>query len=207
MWILTKNYLRNSLIFSVDINSKLINVKLINKNNVKHCYLRIKDKNLLQITANKYFTLTDAKNLIENKKEWIDKHLNKVTKTISSDEYCYLGKIYTNKYFSKKELVEFYRKKSNEIITPLVEKNAKLMNLYPISLKYRNNKTRWGSCSYKNAINLNLNLMKLPIEAIEYVVIHELAHIKHKNHSKRFWNLVEKYCENYKECEKILKSF
>jgi len=49
--------------------------------------------------------------------------------------------------------------------------------------------------------------MKLPLEAIEYVVVHELAHIKHKNHSKSFWNLVKEFNPDYKEAEKMLKNY
>ena len=81
------------------------------------------------------------------------------------------------------------------------------MSLYPSNLKFRNNKGRWGSCSYKNSISLNINLMKFPLSVIEYVIIHELAHIKHKNHSKFFWDLVEVFCPKYKDEEVLLKSF
>jgi len=193
--------------FIVNLNSRNINVKLINKRNVKHCYLRVVENNMLQITANKYFTVDDAKKLINKKSDWILGHLSKATKNLLENEYYYLGEIYAVSYLTEEKLIKFYKEKAEEIITPLVEKNSKLMELFPSSLKYRNNKTRWGSCSYKNGINLNLNLLKYPIYVIEYVVIHELAHIKHKNHSRDFWKLVEKFCPNYKNCEKILKTF
>lgn len=195
------------MIFYIEINSKKINIKLINKRSVKHCYLRIVDNKTLQITANIYFTKNDAKKLIENKKDWILSHLNKVSNNLQNGEYCYLGKIYKSQFLDEKGIIDFYKEKVNEIITPIVEEKSKIMNLYPSSLKYRNNKSRWGSCSYKNGIILNINLLKFPIEVIEYVVIHELAHIKEKNHSKKFWDLVEKYCSNYKKCEKTLKNF
>ena len=63
------------------------------------------------------------------------------------------------------------------------------------------------SLYYKNGLNFNILLMKFPIEVMEYVIVHELAHIKHKNHSKDFWNLVAVYCSNYKEVEKLFKNF
>ena len=81
------------------------------------------------------------------------------------------------------------------------------MNLFPTSISYRKNKRTWGSCNYKNGLNFNILLMKFPIEVMEYVIIHELSHIKHKNHSKDFWNLVSFYCPNYKEVEKSFKKF
>lgn len=195
------------MIFTIDIDRKKINIKLINKRSVKHCYLRIIDNNMLQITANIYFTKEDAKKLIQNKQNWILRHLNKISNNLEKGEYCYLGKVYKSQFLDEQGIIDFYKEKSKELITPIVEEKSKIMNLYPTSLKFRNNKSRWGSCSHKNGIILNINLLKFPIEVIEYVVIHELAHIKEKNHSSRFWNLVEKYSPNYKKCEKILKSF
>lgn len=193
--------------FKVSLNEKLIDAKLINKKNVRHCYLRIIDKDLIQITANKYFSLDDAKELINKKEEWILKHLNKKSSKISDDEFFYLGERFYKSDFENFDLISFYKVKAPSIITPIVENKAKIMQQFPKTIKYRNNKSRWGSCSYDNTINLNLNLLKFPARVIEYVVIHELAHIKHKNHSKRFWDFVEMYCPNYKECEKLLKSF
>ena len=70
----------------------------------------------------------------------------------------------------------------------------------------RNQRTRFGSCSYQNNINLNINLMKYGFDEIDYVLIHELVHTKIKNHSQAFWNEVEKYCPNYKTLRKNLKN-
>ena len=97
--------------------------------------------------------------------------------------------------------------KAKEIIPNIVDKYSEKMSLFPNTLKFRKNKSRWGSCSGLNNINLNIFLMKLPLEAIEYVVVHELAHIKHKNHSRRFWNLVEEFIPNYKSIEKTIKTY
>lgn len=69
----------------------------------------------------------------------------------------------------------------------------------------RNQKTRFGSCSYQNNINLNINLMNYDFDCIDYVLIHELCHIKIKNHSEKFWAEVEKYCPNYKALRKTIK--
>lgn len=79
------------------------------------------------------------------------------------------------------------------------------MNLYPTALKITSAKTRFGSCSGKDSICFSYLLMRYPDEAIDYVVVHELAHIKHKNHSKAFYTLIEKYLPDYKEREKLLK--
>lgn len=71
----------------------------------------------------------------------------------------------------------------------------------------RNQKTRFGSCSYCNNINLNINLMNYDFDVIDYVLIHELVHTKIKNHSADFWKEVEKYCPNYKALRRNLKGF
>ena len=97
-------------------------------------------------------------------------------------------------------------KRDTKILPLKLEEYSKKMNLIPTSISYRKNKRTWGSCNYKNGLNFNILLMKFPIELMEYVIIHELAHIKHKNHSKSFWDLVEVYCPDYKK-EKYLRIF
>ena len=71
---------------------------------------------------------------------------------------------------------------------------AKKYNFNYNKVALRNQKTRFGSCSYQNNINLNINLMSYDFDVIDYVLIHELCHTKIKNHSKNFWQEVEKYC-------------
>lgn len=73
-------------------------------------------------------------------------------------------------------------------------------------LALKNQKTRFGSCSFQNNINLNINLMNYDFDCIDYVLIHELVHTKIKNHSKKFWDEVEKYCPDYKILRKKLKN-
>ena len=73
-------------------------------------------------------------------------------------------------------------------------------------LKFRKMKTRWGVCNRKeNAITLNTDLLKYDLEKLDYVIIHELSHFVHFNHSKEFWLLVEKYCPYYKRIRKELR--
>ena len=82
---------------------------------------------------------------------------------------------------------------------------ARKMNLKVASVKISSAKKRWGSCSNRGSINLNWRLAFAPLEVIDYVIIHELAHIAELNHSKKFWKIVEKYCPNYKTHLKWLK--
>ncbi len=82
-----------------------------------------------------------------------------------------------------------------------VEIYSKKMNLSFLELKFRRMKRRWGSCDSKKIITLNIYLYNTPIEQIDYVIVHELAHLVHMNHSKKFHNLVNKYFPNAKEIE------
>jgi len=101
----------------------------------------------------------------------------------------------------------FYKQKAVENIIPLVEKWSQEMSLKPAHVGFRKAKTRWGSCSSRNRISFNYYLMKLPLSLVEYVVVHELAHIKQHNHSKEFWKVVYKYLPDYKEREEKIKAF
>lgn len=68
-------------------------------------------------------------------------------------------------------------------------------------------KSRWGSCSHTNNINLNVHLMRLPDHLTDYVLLHELAHTREKNHSRSFWDLLESVCPNSKQLDKELKKY
>jgi predicted metal-dependent hydrolase len=86
-----------------------------------------------------------------------------------------------------------YKKAARQLLLMRVEHWSQVMGLKPSGLGFRMQKTLWGSCSPTNRISLNMKLVVAPLEVIDYVVIHELAHIKYKNHSKVFWSLVEEY--------------
>ena len=198
----------NSLSFQIEINKIIVTVKLENKKNIKHCYLRILKADLIQIRANKYFTIFDAKDLINRKKDWIEASILKMSKkSLNDDEFLLLGERKKYEDYKIKNIDTFYRHEIEKILPQKVDEYSKKMNLFPTSISYRKNKRTWGSCNYKNGLNFNILLMKFPIEVMEYVIVHELAHIKHKNHSKDFWNLVAVYCSNYKEVEKLFKNF
>jgi len=113
---------------------------------------------------------------------------------------------YTNAQLNS-AIENFYRERAIKKITPLSKKWAKVMEVEPENISFRYSKTRWGSCSSTNRISFNYHLIKLPSSLIEYVVIHELAHITYKNHSKKFWELIYKYLNDYKEREDRIKTF
>ncbi len=194
--------------FQIELNEKQVTVKLVNKKNVKHCYIRVLKEDLIEIKSNIYFSLYDAKILVEKRKNWLENAIKKVSKNaLLEDEFLYLGEIKKLQDYNIKNLDKFYKNEIEKILPNIVETFSKKMDLYPSSISYRKNKRTWGSCNFKNGLNFNILLMKFPLEIMQYVVIHALSHIKHKNHSKNFWNLVEKYCPNYKQIEKEFKNF
>ena len=82
---------------------------------------------------------------------------------------------------------------------------AAQMQLHPARLVIRAQRSKWGSCTAEGNINLNMRLMFAPPAVIDYVIIHELAHLKELNHSVRFWRLVERYCPKRREHQAWLR--
>lgn len=103
-------------------------------------------------------------------------------------------------------LKKFYKFNAIKIIDPLFDKWTHKTQLFPNKIGYRYAKSRWGSCSSINNISINYKLLQFDKKCIEYVVLHELCHIKEKNHSKKFWDLVSFYMSDYKMVEKQLRS-
>jgi len=101
----------------------------------------------------------------------------------------------------------FYKQEAQKHIPSHVVSWGEKMNLSPASLRFRKTKRQWGSCSGKNVLSFNTMMMKLPQDVIQYIIVHELAHIKHKHHQKAFWQLVEAYLPDYKTDVAELKNY
>lgn len=98
------------------------------------------------------------------------------------------------------------RQRAKELLPDRVAHYAAIMGVTPTSVKITSARTRFGSCSGKNGICFSLYLMQYPEEAIDYVVVHELAHIRHHDHSLAFYAEVAKVLPDYKERMKLLKT-
>jgi len=106
----------------------------------------------------------------------------------------------------KKTLENYLRKKFKvHLIKRLKEISAYMGTRYG-TVTIRAQKSRWGSCSYRNNLNFNWKLVFMPLSVIDYVIMHELSHTVHHNHSERFYGLLEKYCPNYKLLRKYLRN-
>ena len=103
------------------------------------------------------------------------------------------------------EEIEALRRRAKKELPPRVDYYAALMSLTPASVKITSARKRFGSCSGKNGLCFSLYLMQYPSEAIDYVIVHELAHIKHKNHSPAFHSLIARYLPDHKARRAMLK--
>ena len=132
---------------------------------------------------------------VASHEDWIAKHREKIRRRADFDEA----------HFSSEEQVRELITRAKEILPRKTEYWAKIMGVTPAGVRITRAKKRFGSCSPENRIAYSYRLMAYPEEAIDYVVVHELAHIRHKNHSPDFYAFIARFLPNYKAREAILK--
>jgi len=167
-------------------------------------------------------------NFINDKKDWIRSKKKKAEKLprsrpkefIFGEEFLFLGHPYLleivdeqttplilNERFllsrsalpnPKDVFTKWYKKQAKKVITDRVSKFAQEFNFEFQRIRITSAKTRWGSCGSKGSLNFTWRLVMAPQSVIDYVVVHELVHIKVKNHSKEYWQQVEKIMPDYK---------
>ena len=152
---------------------------------IKNIYIKIKDGKVI-VKAPRRVSKKEIEKILEQKSEWIQKAVEKETK-----------KQEKKPLYTKEEFKEIVEKNANELV--------KQTGLVPNKITIKKIKYAWGSCSNKKNITINLELIKYSEQAIRYVILHEFCHIKYMNHSKDFWNLVEKYMPDYKQVKKEFK--
>jgi predicted metal-dependent hydrolase len=136
----------------------------------------------------------------------LEKHTNKRTKFTFKEEFILYYSDYDEEIFQK-HVNHFYKEEAKKFIPTLVERWSEIMELKPNKISFRKTKRQWGSCSVKNDLSFNTMIMKLPHDVIQYIIVHELAHIKHKHHKKSFWEEIEKYMPEYKQQVTELKKY
>lgn len=102
-------------------------------------------------------------------------------------------------------LIEWYKNRVSDIVKERLQYFTNLTGLQPVKVLIKEHKRIWGSCTGKNTININWKIVMAPLPIIDYLIVHELAHIKIKNHSSQFWNLVASILPDCKESSKWLK--
>lgn len=110
-----------------------------------------------------------------------------------------------NREMRKYYFIRWYKKKAKEHMSARVEHLSRELNLRHGGIRITSANQRWGSCSEDNALAFSFRLMMAPPEVIDYVIIHELMHIRQKNHSSKFWNLVVEHMPDYKTHRRWLR--
>ncbi len=211
---------------TLKIDGESYNVSVVKKSTTKNIYIRVKEDLTIYITCN---TLTSNKrimSLIEDNYDSIRKMIKKVKEKLKyNSEFYYLGKkydiIYTefcdlklgeNKVFISRDfdLDKWKKKQALSIFSERLEKcyqNFSRKIPHP-TLKLRKMTSRWGVCNIKtHVITLNTELITKDIGCLDYVIYHELSHLVEANHSKKFWNVVEENCPDYKKWRKLTNNY
>ncbi len=182
---------------------------IVNYAKIKHWYVRIWSDWVLKLSIP--IRLKSDKNfeniLLEKWKKLLDKISKKNYQIIESFWEGFIV------IFWEKVLLNWCKISENElkqklydVSLPILEKYSKYLWIPFQKLSIKSLKSKRGSCSHNQKIVLNLKLIHLPLQFLEYVIIHEVCHLKEKNHSHRFWKLVWDFCPEYKEIRKGLKN-
>lgn len=146
----------------------------------KNFNLTIKPLNVIRVAVPPGVSFTDAELFARSKKAWLRKHLEKIE--LMSKEIEDAVTVYPTT-----------RKAAREVLVCRLNQLSEQLGLPYNRVFVKCQKTRWGSCSMVNNINLNLNLVRLPQELMDYAIIHELVHTRVKNHGPKFWKLLIYY--------------
>ena len=169
-------------------------VTLVKSQRAKHIRITIKPDQTVRLTIPRGQSVDRAKQFLHSKIPWITKHKNRLSKLENTPTKLRQPKI------NVPEAID--------TLVGRLEEMAKIHNFKYARIAIRNQKTKWGSCSAKNNINLNINLARLPDELRDYVILHELVHTRFKNHSKKFWAELDKVIgKSAKELSKKLRKY
>lgn len=130
---------------------------------------------------------------IKSHKYWLEKHMPSAKSRMELEAAL------------NEQAIDELIRKAKQYIPPRVEHYAKIMGVEPTGIKITAARKRFGSCSGRNSLCFSYRLMQYPIEAIDSVIVHELAHIKHHDHSAAFYSFILRFMPDYYEREKLLK--
>ena len=215
------------------INCIHMNPNKIIRSKRKTLSLTINENAELIIRAPKRLSIEKIQDFINEKENWINRKKRLIENQIKDvtsnhNKLLYLGNLFPinveqnaskELFFTGEEFIansiepdslslsikKWYKNKFREIALPRVAYFANKHNLMVNQVRIKNQKTMWGSCSSKNNINLNYLLLMAPMGVIDYVIVHELVHTIHRNHSTDFWDSVESIMPEFQEHKRWLK--
>lgn len=170
--------------YEIKYNNEVIHYEIIRKS-IKNSYISIKN-GAVKVTAPIYVSNAEIEKIISKRIEWIYKKIKLQSQKEEKKDL-----------YTKEEFIQIVQQTAKELIN--------LTEIKPNKMRVRQVKYAWGSCSSGKNITINLKLIGYSKEAIRYVILHELCHIKYMNHGKKFWELVSTYMPNYKEIKKELR--
>lgn len=208
------------------VDNKRYPIVISRKIKNRNTYIRVKEDLSIYVTTNTFTTDKQITKLIDENYQKILRMLDhQVTKNSNNEGFYYLGKCYdvvyveycdisfgVDKVFINRtlDLDKWYKNEAKKIFKEhldYVYRNFSKKIPYP-SLKIRKMKTRWGVCNTQlKCVTLNLELIKRDTKYLDYVIVHELSHLIHPNHSKEFWDLVEENMSEYKKYRQEMKEF
>jgi len=169
-------------------------VTIVKSQRAKYIRITITPDQTVRLTVPKGKSVNKARQFLHSKIPWITKHQNRLSKLKNTP--------------TNLPQLEINVPEAIDTLVGRLEEMAKIHNFKYTRVAIRNQKTKWGSCSAKNNINLNINLVRLPDELRDYVILHELVHTRFKNHSKKFWAELDKVIgTSAKEISKKLKKY
>ena len=172
--------------------SDLIEYTLV-RSNRKTLSVKITRDSAVRVLAPRRLAISAIEDFVKKSEGWIVEHLEKMQE--QSRRFPELSA--EEKKRAKKDALAYLTERTRYF--------SELTGLTPTAIRISSAKARFGSCSAKNSVSYSLYLMNYPKEAIDYVVLHELSHIRHKNHGRAFYELIAKYMPDYKERAKLLK--
>lgn len=179
-------------------NSKTDNIELngieVIRSNRRTIAIQIKKDMKIQVRAPLYLSDGEIRKFVEEKQSWIQKNLKKAKQRYAEKEPS----------FSECELRGLINAAKTDLLQR-VENYAPLIGVTAKRITIRCQKTRWGSCSAKGNLSFNCLLMLCPETVRDYVVVHELCHLKELNHSRAFWDLVKSILPDYQTQRKWLR--
>lgn len=160
--------------------------------------ITIKSSGECVVTIPKRMPMVLVNRFVAEKREWIEKHQERMRKRAPVGEFA-----------GGEEVLSFAKVKIDALCfaTQRVEAmNASFGFSYKM-IRVRNQKTRWGSCSRRGNLNFNYRILYLPPHLADYIVVHELCHLKEFHHGQKFWALVAQVFPNYREMRRELRSY
>jgi predicted metal-dependent hydrolase len=169
---------------------------LVIRKEIKNIYLVIKPGGKIEVRAPYHMNLTKIHKFIESKSKWILTH-----KEMSEGKYNPIPEASTLSIETKKVM----KSKLNSILAPMLSHWQKKMKTPEVAVKIRWMRTRWGSCNpWKRTVTFNLALADKSHDCIEYVVVHELAHLFERKHNDRYYKILDSFLPKHRDLRKKL---